>query len=225
EYTHIHNYSKLVVGRARSNRRWPWSRSVATRLGALAPDVDVIEIGRGEPQVRQSKPGIVSDDSEDPRRTAKLLRYVWALLGCIATTLIAAPLQPYFDLANIVMLFLLTVVLIAVKLGRGPAVLAAFVSVASFDFVFVPPRFSFAVTDVQYLLTFAVMLAVALITGQMTAGLRYQARGASSREERARALYEFARDMSSLLQTEQVVEAANKFIASTFHAKVAVLIP
>ena len=115
--------------------------------------------------------------------------------------------------------------LIAVKFGRRPAVLAAFVSVASFDFFFVPPRFSFAVSDVQYLLTFVVMLAIALITGQMTAGLRYQARVASSREERARALYEFARDMSSLLQTEQVVEAANKFIAATFDANVAILIP
>jgi two-component system sensor histidine kinase KdpD len=225
EYTHIHNYSKLVVGRAQSNRRWPWSRSVATRLGALAPDVDVIEIGRGEPHQKQPRQDMVSEAGEDPRRTAKRLRYVWALLSCLATTLIALPLLPYFDLANIVMLFLLTVVLIAVKFGRRPAVLAAFVSVASFDFFFVPPRFSFAVSDVQYLLTLVVMLAIALITGQMTAGLRYQARVASAREERARALYEFARDMSSLLQTDQVLEAANKFIAATFQANVAILIP
>src|ERR1700736_4349600 len=62
EYTHCHNCSKLFVCRATAIRRWPWSRSVATRLGALAPDVDVIEIGRVEPQVRQSKHGIVSDD-------------------------------------------------------------------------------------------------------------------------------------------------------------------
>jgi two-component system sensor histidine kinase KdpD len=123
------------------------------------------------------------------------------------------------------MLFLLTVVLIAVRWGRGPAVVAAFVSVATFDFFFVPPRFSFAVTDFQYLLTFAVMLAVALIIGQLTAGLRYQARVASYREERARALYEFARDMSSLLLTEDVVEAATKIIANTFRAKVAILVP
>jgi len=123
------------------------------------------------------------------------------------------------------MLFLLTVVLVAVKWGRGPAVAAALISVASFDFFFVPPRFSFAVSDVQYLLTFAVMLAVGLITGQMTAGLRYQARIASYREQRARALYEFARDMSSLLQTEQVVEAATKFIEGTFQATVAILVP
>ena len=143
----------------------------------------------------------------------------------MATTTLAAPLHAYFDLANIVMLFLLTVVLVAVKLGRGPAVLAAFVSVACFDFFFVPPRFSFAVTDFQYLLTFAVMLVVALITGHMTAGLRYQARVASYREERAHSLYEFARDMSSLLQTEDVVEAARKFIASTFRADVAIVVP
>jgi K+-sensing histidine kinase KdpD len=53
-------------------------------------------------------------------------------------------LLPYFDLANIVMLFLLTVVLVAMRFGRGPAVLAAFVSVAAFDFFCVPPRLSFA---------------------------------------------------------------------------------
>jgi len=225
EYAHVHNCSKLVVGRAQAKISWPWTRGIARSIGALAPDVDVIEIGRGEPQVEQPAPGVISEAAEDPRRTAKRLRYLWALLACIATALIATPLLPYFDLANIVMLFLLTVVLIAVKFGRGPAVLAAFVSVASFDFFFVPPRFSFAVTDVQYLLTFVVMLAIALITGQMTAGLRYQARIASTREERASALYEFARDMSSLLQTDQVVEAANKFIAGTFRANVAILIP
>src|ERR1700741_2792246 len=69
------------------------------------------------------------------------------------------------------------------------------------------------------------MLPVALITGQMTASLRYQARVASYREERARVLYEFARDMSSLLQTDQVVEAATQFIESTFRAEVVILVP
>ena len=54
--------------------------------------------------------------------------------------------MPYFDLANIVMVFLLAVVGVAVWLGRGPAVLAAFLNVAAFDFFFVPPRLSFAVS-------------------------------------------------------------------------------
>ena len=150
---------------------------------------------------------------------------MWTVAACLATTLLATALLPYFDLANIVMLFLLTVVLVAVRFGRGPAVVAAFVSVGAFDFFCVPPRFSFAVTDAQYVLTFVIMLAVALIIGQMTAGLRYQARISAHREERARALYEFARDLSSLLQTEQVIDTATEFIARTFRAQVALFIP
>ena len=140
------------------------------------------------------------------------------------TTIVATALLPYFDLANIVMLFLLTVVLVAVQFGRGPAVLAAFVSVAAFDFFCVPPRLSFAVTDAQYLLTFAVMLAVALIIGQLTAGpalpgarSRRIARSARARSTSSRAT------CRACLQTEQVVETTANVIAGTFRAKVAVL--
>ena len=111
------------------------------------------------------------------------------------------------------------------KWGRGPAVLAAFVSVATFDFFFVPPRFSFAVATSSTCSRSPSCSPSRLIIGQMTAGLRYQARVASYREERARVLYEFARDMSSLLLTDDVVEAATRIIASTFRAKVAILVP
>ena len=93
-------------------------------------------------------------------------RLALSMLACAATTLIATPLLAYLDLANIVMLFLLTVLIIAVNLGLKPALLAAFLSVALFDFFFVPPRFSFDVQDGQYLVTFVVMLVVAIITGQ-----------------------------------------------------------
>jgi len=226
DYARTHNCSKIVVGRPGRSLLWPWARGTARRVGELAPDIDLIEVGRGDAPAAPL-PGAERDAEagDDPRRDAKRRQYAYALLACLVTTALAAPLHAFFDLANIVMLFLLTVVLVAVRLGRGPAVLAAFVSVACFDFFFVPPRFSFAVTDFQYLLTFAVMLIVALITGHMTAGLRYQARIASYREDRARSLYEFARDMSSLLQTGDVVDAARKFIANTFRADVGILIP
>jgi two-component system sensor histidine kinase KdpD len=223
EFARQHNCSKVIVGRPRRIPRWPWLRGTARQIGSLAPDVDLIEVGR------PAAPGAASRDvvalgGRDPRRDVNPARYAWAAAACLATSLVAMLLLPYFDLANIVMLFLLTVVLVALKWGRGPAVLAAFASVATFDYFFVAPRFSFAINDFQYLLTFAVMLAVALIIGQMTAGLRYQARIASYREERARVLYEFARDMSSLLLTEDVVDAATRTIAHTFRANAAIVI-
>jgi two-component system sensor histidine kinase KdpD len=221
DYARAHNCSKIVVGRARAVAWWQRVRTTTDRIETLAPDIDVIAVGRGTGGTVRTRPRTMGVDA---RRGEKRLRYLWAFLACCGTTAIAYPLLPYFDLANIVMLFLLAVVGVALKWGRGPAVLAALVSVAAFDFFFVTPRFSFAVSDVQYLLTFAVMLIVALVIGQMTAGLRYQARIATYREQRARVLYEFARDMSSLLLTEDVVASATKSIGNTFRAKVAILV-
>src|SRR5438270_4929763 len=86
-------------------------------------------------------------------------RYGGTTAVCAATALLAFPLQHVLDLSNIVMLFLLAVVAVAMLFGRGPAVLAAFVNVLAFDWFFVPPQFTFAVTDAQYVFTFAVMLA------------------------------------------------------------------
>jgi len=131
-------------------------------------------------------------------------------------TLIAIPLHTVFDRANIAMLFLMAVVLSAVRYGLGPAVAAAFLNVAAFDFFFVPPRFSFAVGDVQYLMTFAVMLAVGLVTAKLTADLKFQARVASRREQRVRALYEMSRDLSGALMPEQIAEISQRFAATGF---------
>lgn len=165
-----------------------------------------------------------TDGDPSPAR-ARLRDFAWAVAACLGTTLLAMPLHDLLDLANIVMLFLLTVVLVAVRLGQGPAVVAAFLSVAMFDFFFVPPRFSFAVSDVQYLLTFTIMLTVALVTGHLTARLRLQALIASKREHRAHALYEMARDLSGALSIEQAVDIAGRFVEDGLPSKVGVFLP
>ncbi|MGE5526030.1 MAG: DUF4118 domain-containing protein [Rhodospirillaceae bacterium] len=153
----------------------------------------------------------------------QLRTHALALLACVATAAIAWPLTPYFDLANIVMLFLLTVMLIALRLGRSPSVLAAVVSVVLFDFVFVPPRFSLAVSDAQYLVTFAVMLAVALITGQLTSSLRASARDAAFRERRTQVLYEMAREFAGALTADQVHAAAQRLTTDVLDARIAIM--
>ena len=232
-YARSHNLSKLVIGRDPIRRLWPWQRSSGQRLAMLAPDIDLIEIGRAERTEAAAQNGgsevapapSLHDVESSDRRKAKGLRYLWAALACIGVTLASFPLAAHFDRSNIVAVFILTVVLVAVRFGRGPAALAAILSVGAFDFFFVPPRFSFAVSDVQYLLTFIIMLAVGLITGQLTAGLRFQARVASHREERAGSLYEIARDLSGAVQVEQVVKISDESIQRTFRASAALLLP
>ena len=152
-------------------------------------------------------------------------RILFTVLACSATTLLATPLLGHLDLANIVMLFLLTVLLIAVSLGRSAAVLAAVLSVLLFDIFFVPPRFSLAVSNIQYLVTFAVMLATALIVGQLAAGLKQKAREALVREQRTQALYEVARQLAGTLALEQVIDIARQFIRFQLNADTAILLP
>jgi len=152
-------------------------------------------------------------------------KFALAVLLCAAMTLMATPLFGHLDLANIVMLFLLTVLIVAVTLGLRPALLAAFLSVALFDFFFVPPRFSFAVHDAQYLITFAVMLAVAIITGELTAGLRRQADESDTEATRTRALYEMARDLAGALTVEQIAEITRKFLRHVLRAEAFILLP
>ncbi|MGE5469290.1 MAG: DUF4118 domain-containing protein [Bacteroidota bacterium] len=170
-------------------------------------------------------PNEVSLTAHPPERFSARQRVLLTVLACAATTLLATPLLGYLDLANIVMLFLLTVLLLAVSLGRGAAVLAAVLSVLLFDIFFVPPRFSLAVANIQYLVTFAVMLATALITGQLAAGLKHKAKEAQVREQRTLALYEVARQLAGTLSLVQVVEIAGLFVREQFNADSTILLP
>ncbi len=216
-YAREHNLVRLVVGRR--ERRWPWQRSLADRIASQTDDLDVLQVAL--PAAQRMPP-------QKTRESAAAQSWPWqgyvaAVAICAFTALLSTPLLAVLELSNIVMLFLLAVVGVALGFGRGPAVVAAVVGVGLFDFFFVSPRFSFAVSDVQYLVTFAVMLVVALVIGQLTAGLKVQAESATQREHRVRSLYEMSRDLSAALMAEQVAEIGARFLAAEFGAKSTVL--
>lgn len=215
-YAREHNLGKVIVGRDTASLL-PWRRSFAERLGLAAPELEVVLVAR-DPDDREPAVTVRSAPSA-PGGASPWLRYGWAAAAVGTVALAATPLLPYLDLANIVMIFLMAAVFVAYRLGRGPGALAALLSVAAFDFFFVTPRFSFAVSDVQYLLTFGVMLAVALLIGQLTAGLKFQAAVAEGRERRIRALFEMARELSSALALEQIAEISERFIERVFGAR------
>ena len=101
--------------------------------------------------------------------------YAWALAATAACTAAGMAMRGRFDLVNIAMVYLLAVVIVALRYSRGPAIATTVLSVAAFDFLFVPPQGTFTVDDLQYLLTFAIMLAVGLIIVGLKDSLRRQA--------------------------------------------------
>jgi two-component system sensor histidine kinase KdpD len=156
---------------------------------------------------------------------ANAIRYLVATLACIIATAVAVPLSAHFDHASIIMLYLLTVVGVALYLGQGSSIWAAFLSVACYDFFFVPPLYRLTVEDPQFLLTFAVMLVVALIIGQLTARLRRQADTSRQREREATALYEMARELAGPLDLGTVKRAADAFLRKALGTDGAMLLP
>lgn len=219
------NCATLVVGRpAPPDWRTLWrGQSLTRRLARLAPTLDIVEVGDARSSRRLVPAVQRSDDNAAAAWYGSLPRYAWAVAGSVAVTLLATPLLDVFDLANIVMLFLLGTVLVALKFGRGPAALAAFLNVAAFDYFFVAPRLSLAVSDLQYVVTFAVMLVVGLLTGQLTAGLRFQVRISAGRERRAQSLFELTRDLSAALLHSQVAELGEAAVQRDFGGQALVL--
>lgn len=225
DYARSHNLSRIVLGR--SIREPLWRKSCSRRVARLAPDIELVEVVALQstaPVAAHRPTGADPQECVFPARSA-MAAHGAAALASLSMALAATPTIAYLDLANIAMLFLLVVLLVAVRLGRGASVTATCVGVACFDFFFVPPRFTFAISDFQYLVTFGVMLAVGLITGHLTAGLRFQARVAALRESRTRALYEFARALSGVMQTEQIQDATREAIGHTFSARTVLLLP
>lgn len=221
-YARDHNLGTVVAGRGTGPLRWLPGRRFADQVAALAPDVELMLVAQDA--AAEDAAGAEARVTDPEERRNVWAGLAWAVALCGALTLLARPLLVYLDLANIVMLFLLAVVVVALKFGRRPALAAAVLNVLAFDFFFVPPHFTLAVSDAQYLLTFVVMMTVGLVVGQLTASLRYQARVAGYREQRARSLYEMARELGKALTLEQVVEIGDRYVEAAFRARAAVLL-
>lgn len=211
------NATRLVLGQHRGRWQWPWRPALARVIADANPEVGLILCQTAPATEPQAKPPYM------PKLRVRAL--LASLLACGVATLVAGLLLRVFDLSNVVMLFLLTVVLVALRWGKAAGALAALVCVASFDFFFVPPIWSFHVSDTQYLFTFVLMLVVALVTGQLAARLRSEATLATAGERRATALARVARDLSAAMSTAQITAVCIDSIAPMFASHGALLLP
>ncbi|MFS9382322.1 two-component system sensor histidine kinase KdpD [Citrobacter sp. ANG330] len=222
-YAREHNLGKIVLGRG-TTRRWWHRESFADRLAKRAPELDLMVVALDESPVRTLSSLPDTRAFKDKWRV-QIQGCLVAVALCALTTFIASQWLAAFDAANLVMLYLLGVVVIALFYGRWPSVFATVISVVSFDLFFIAPRGTLAVSDVQYLLTFGVMLTVGLLVGNLTAGVRYQARVARYREQRTRHLYEMSKALAMGRSEKDIASTSEQFIASTFHARSQILLP
>ena len=219
EYAHRHNITKIIAGKPRRSRWVELLRgSLVDRLIRTSGDIDLYVIsGEAEPQTREIVEGW--------RPHRPLGRYLLGLLLVAATTGLSALVAPYIHPTNLVVIYLLSVVLAAIYLGRGPSILVSILGVASFDFFFVPPSMTLAVDDTEYLLTFVGLLAVGIVISQLTAMVRGQTEVVKRHEAETVELYELGRDLTVAADLQAVSQAAIAHVGQTFGRQVAVFLP
>jgi len=222
-YARRRNVTKIVAGKP-THPRWRdiVFGSLLDELVRQSGDIDVYVISGlesvSDTEAPQRWPGF-------PQRTRNWPAYAASAGVVVACTLLATIMYPYLAEANLVMVYLLGVVIVASRFGRGPAVAASILSVAVFDFFFVPPFYTFVVAQTQYLITFGVMLTVALMISTLTVRLRLQAQHARERERRTAALYALSRDLASTSDVPGLLQAAAVQLHAVFETQAAILMP
>jgi two-component system, OmpR family, sensor histidine kinase KdpD len=223
EYANVRHATRLIVG-APKRRGWrAWLRpSTATELVRRARGFDVLLIAA------TARPGGAAARAAATTAAAPAVRFDrYAQAGVITAlcTLVAFAMYPHFELSNLVMIYLLGVTVAGLRLGRGPSALTAVLNVAAFDFFFVPPRYSFAVSDVQYLVTFGAMVTIALVIATLTASVRQQTRVAGARERRTALLYAMSRELAATRGSANMARVAVRHVAEVFQCQAVVLLP
>jgi two-component system sensor histidine kinase KdpD len=176
---------------------------------------------------------VVSDISSTPpipkvktdRKVKRIWRYVLGVLLVVAVTLFGRLVAQYLDPTNLIMFYLLAVVIAAVYLGRGPAIITSIFGVLAFDFFLINPIFSFSVDDTQYILTFFGLLIVGLIISNSAALLRDQVAVLRNKEKETQSLFTLSRELTGAVSLDQVMQIAIQTTSAILDRKCVILLP
>jgi two-component system, OmpR family, sensor histidine kinase KdpD len=225
DYALKNNITKIVVGKPAKPRwreflRQPLVDQIIRLSGTI--DVYVVSIASAEraPGKPEPTPAVASQSA-----ASTWVAYLKSVVLVLATTLVCLPAHRFLGPTNLVMIYLLAVVLAATRLGRRPAVLTAFLSVVCFDYFLVPPRFSFAVTDSEYLVTFAALFTVSLVISTLVTQARERAEAIRVREVQTASLYYLSRDLTVASDLNGILDAVVRNIEESIGARLAVLLP
>jgi two-component system sensor histidine kinase KdpD len=219
DFARTRNVTKLIVGKPVRPRWLDLVRgSPVDNLIRASGEIDVYVISSDAQPAPRARVG-------DWLPHRPLRRYAFAVLLVAAATVASLAISPFLSPTNLVMFYLLAVVIAAIYLGRGPAILASLLGVLAFDFIFIPPRLTFVVEDAEYVLTFLALFGVGFVVSQLASQMREQADAARQREQDSATLYALSRDLAVASDLDDVVRAVKTNAAAIFGRQVVVLLP
>ena len=214
-----HNATQIVVGKPRGNR---WKDlisggTVVDRLVRLGGNIDIYVVP-AEPGLRGGRRFAFDRAS---RSSQSEYGWVVGMVSLVTIASFALPVQYYLSVG---LVYLLAVIVLSLKVGRGPVFAAGILSALTWDYLFIPPRYTFRIDKIEDMLLFGTYFAVALVSGQLTARIRAQSRNERLREERATALFNLTRALAEANTLDDAVFAALRQVDSLFGAHTCLLI-
>lgn len=215
-YSRSRNVGKVLVGKTNEPQ---WRRlikgSMVDQLIRESGDIDVFLVQGEEEDER------VASSFAVPTRRGSVREWMSAVAVVLLATLIGWPMhRAGLAEANMAMIFLAAVAIVSVFSGAGPSILASILSVLLFDFLYVPPFYSFTVSDAQYLLTFAVMLVIGLLISGITARFRQQVAESQERERATHALFRLSKQLGEATGADFLIAMAGERLKELFNAEV-----
>jgi two-component system sensor histidine kinase KdpD len=219
EYARKNNITKIIVGKPLKPRwREILTGSVVDQFVYASGDIDVYVIS--------ARLGLSKQNSLTDWQPHHPIRRYWFGIGLvILSTLLGLLVRGKLEPANLVMLYMASVVISAIFLGRGPSMLVAIAGVLAFDFFLIPPYLTLAVSDTQYIVTFAMLFIVSLVVSSLTAQVREQAEAATRREAQTSALYNLGRDLASATDLKNVAEIVVSHVDQAFGRASVIFLP
>ena len=214
---HEQNASQILVGkpdRVRFSRAARLIEDLIQRSG----DLDIYIVGQGEEESRK-KPFWGR-----PRPQSSLFQYAAAPALTLLIALLCLPIQQFIGYRAVSFVLLLVVTLLPLKFGPGPTVLASAVGALSWDFLFIPPRYTFSISNLEDTLLVGMFFLVAAVTGVLSARVRKRETIIRQREQRTAALFSLTKDLSSAHSQDEVITAGVEHIRRFFDAEVAVIL-
>ena len=219
-YAHANNITQIVIGRAHRSRLVDlFRRSLVHELVRRSGNI-AVHILAGDPETELA--------AKTPAATGaavSLEPYVGSAVLVGVAGLVAKLIHSYVALPNISMIFLVAVLISAVRWGPAPSIFASLLSAAIYNFFFIEPIYTFTIAHVHEILAFITYLLVAILTGNLTGRIRDQAVGARHRSEITQALYEFSRKLAATTKIDDLIWAIVYQVAQTMKAETVVLLP
>jgi two-component system, OmpR family, sensor histidine kinase KdpD len=223
-YAQSNNVTQIIIGKS-TRSRWfeilhgSVVHDLVRRSGNISVHVIAGDAIAGEPVPKKTVPDAADAEKLDPRP------YLVALLAVGAALGIGKLAYPWSGIENVDLVFLTAVVGIAVRYGLGPSLCASVVASLCYNFFFLPPVYTFTITDPTNVAAFFFFITMAVIVSNVAARVRTQAVVAMTRARTTESLYSFSRKLASTATLDDVLWATAYQTALMLKVRVVLLLP